>query len=413
MMPKIGIPQAAQRRCHVCIFLTVTLWSMHVPFYYSFASHRVFWTVATLDYPEEEARDKTDYVYAYENCLEKRGVNGSWILDWEYSKTAQYTTVGSQPKAVIANDVYRPSEAEPYRRATAFRWQEENPEIDEQCPISRPMQDGLDEFCRICQRLHVDRIWVAGDSLSEAFSHSLRAQLGYPKAAYLLKLIRPFTINCTNTNTGEIYRIQHRFDRIDDNFTKKLFHDPKYALHRQEFLTQNSTNGRLAIIVNVGVHLHSMEAYKESFHRIWDSLDQVLSKSKSTITKAPLIWFRNTNPGHSGCLPKDTGGPIKRSRVWRQPIDEMPFRNYQEYLPTQTNEYNWNLVPEFNEYAKQNLPNHVHYLNIYNMTVLRRDGHVGFGDCLHYYYPGPIDWWVHLWYSSLKDMAKAAPISSY
>ena len=113
----------------------------------------------------------------------------------------------------------------------------------------------------------------------------------------------------------------------------------------------------------------------------------------------------------SRILPKqlaEAKKPIKKSPVWEQPIEQVPFANYQEYLPTETNDFDWNLVPSFNDYAKRHLPEHVSYINIYNMTVLRQDGHVGFGDCLHYYYPGPVDWWVHLWYSSLKDMAAAA-----
>jgi len=47
----------------------------------------------------------------------------------------------------------------------------------------------------------------------------------------------------------------------------------------------------------------------------------------------------------------------------------------------------------------------IHWLNVYNSSVLRRDGHVGFGDCLHYYSPGPTDWWVHFFYSAIRDLA--------
>ena len=171
---------------------------------------------------------------SHQYCEQHRGYSGKWVLDWDYAKTAQYPTIGSMPKAVIANDAYRPTEEEPYRRATAFRWQDDH---NSECPISRPMQDGLQEFCRVCERLDIDRIWVAGDSLSEGFSHSLRAQLGFHRQAYLKKLLQPFTINCTHTKTGDIYPIEHRFDRIDDNFTHGLF-DDKLASDRQQFLTR-------------------------------------------------------------------------------------------------------------------------------------------------------------------------------
>ena len=84
-------------------------------------------------------------------------------------------------------------------------------------------------------------------------------------------------------------------------------------------------------------------------------------------------------------------------------------------------------VEAFNEYSRSvfSRRNHhnqttgnllqVHWLNIYNSTVLRKDGHVAFGDCLHYLQPGPYSNWVHLFYSGLLDLARMQHViwSSY
>eukprot|EP00957_Ditylum_brightwellii_P123535 9419245-Ditylum_brightwellii.AAC.1 len=56
-------------------------------------------------------------------------------------------------------------------------------------------------------------------------------------------------------------------------------------------------------------------------------------------------------------------------------------------------------------------------LDVYPMTVQRPDGHVSSGecadcpgaegfakDCLHYFLPGPPDWWTHLMYNHLLDL---------
>ena len=56
--------------------------------------------------------------------------------------------------------------------------------------------------------------------------------------------------------------------------------------------------------------------------------------------------------------------------------------------------------------------NTIHWLNVFPSTVLRRDGHIGFGDCLHYYLPGPIDWWSHLFHSALLDLANATTMTT-
>mmetsp|Transcript_956 Transcript_956/g.1355 ORF Transcript_956/g.1355 Transcript_956/m.1355 type:complete len:107 (+) Transcript_956:610-930(+) len=50
----------------------------------------------------------------------------------------------------------------------------------------------------------------------------------------------------------------------------------------------------------------------------------------------------------------------------------------------------------------------IHWLNVFPSAVLRRDGHVGFGDCLHYSIPGPTDWWAHFFHSALLDVAALA-----
>ena len=404
-----------------------------------------------------------------EYCLSKRGSSGRWILDWDYAATAQYQTIGSMPPAVIANDRYKPTPEEPFRRASAFKWQDD---YAQDCPFSLLLQTpegdrnaSLADFCRTCQMLNIDQIWVAGDSLSEAFSHSLRAQLGFFYHAYLLRLIQPFYITCppldndnhNNNNTNSTpYTILHRFDRVDEDFRQALYGNvmnvksQKLAPQRRHFLERQSPHiienyksghipegrGRTAMILNIGVHFHDHVNYTSSFAKIWNTLDKFYNSSSSSTTPSqqpqqrPIVWFRNTSPGHQGCLPKQGDVPIPLKKyAWHIPIDEVPFETYADYEPTITDQFDWNLIPDFNQYAQDHLPNvaptrkvatfvddndndntlkNVHYLNIFNMTVLRRDGHVGMGDCLHYYYPGPIDWQVHLWFSSLKDMAAEA-----
>ena len=46
----------------------------------------------------------------------------------------------------------------------------------------------------------------------------------------------------------------------------------------------------------------------------------------------------------------------------------------------------------------------IHFLDIWNMTAMRRDGHTG-GDCLHFVSPGPVEWWNHLLYTFLRNLA--------
>mmetsp|Transcript_11975 Transcript_11975/g.27708 ORF Transcript_11975/g.27708 Transcript_11975/m.27708 type:complete len:104 (+) Transcript_11975:2-313(+) len=90
--------------------------------------------------------------------------------------------------------------------------------------------------------------------------------------------------------------------------------------------------------------------------------------------------------------------------------------------------FRWEMYETFNDFVVRYLdarskrqrhePNpsgvHMEVLDVHPMTILRQDGHVGLDsnvegvpDCLHYSLPGPVDFWNHLMYSNLKDLAVA------
>ena len=63
------------------------------------------------------------------------------------------------------------------------------------------------------------------------------------------------------------------------------------------------------------------------------------------------------------------------------------------------NNYSWELVPEYNEYTRRAVQGtRIKLLDVFPMTILRPDGHrvERKHDCLHYYLPGPPDFWNHL-----------------
>lgn len=115
-----------------------------------------------------------------------------------------------------------------------------------------------------------------------------------------------------------------------------------------------------------------MEQYTEAFD-FWN--DEVLKRQSAN----DVVFFRSTAPGHRDCLPRTR----PRAYDWTVPLNDTPFANYAEYLETETTQYEWHVHKDYNEYSKAVLPDSWYYLNIYNMTVLRRDGHVGSNDCLH------------------------------
>ena len=162
--------------------------------------------------------------------------------------------------------------------------------------------------------------------------------------------------------------------------------------------------------------MKSMKDYKEAFDSLVQWLDSFPDPSKV------VAIFRPTIPGHVGCQPSGNNN-------WSLPVLETPHRSYNDYETTTKNAllngavttqqaYNWPLIEEYNAYSRQALNQRsddndssirkrvkIHWLNVFNSSVLRRDGHVGFEDCLHFYNPGPTDWWVHFFYTMMLDLA--------
>jgi len=97
-------------------------------------------------------------------------------------------------------------------------------------------------------------------------------------------------------------------------------------------------------------------------------------------------------------------------------IQKAPLSTFEEYVRlAETSQYSWNKFRYFNEYAENRLRERREaqqglfpreYLNIFNMTAFRHDEHKAGSYCLHYELPGVIDWWNHLLYTNLLDIAK-------
>jgi hypothetical protein len=113
-----------------------------------------------------------------------------------------------------------------------------------------------------------------------------------------------------------------------------------------------------------------------------------------------LLIFRTTVPGHFNCSRNDS--PYQDASRFRETLG--------------SDHYDWGLVESYNEYAKEvftakcrERPEKCRkwlILDVFPMTILRPDGHSNPPvDCLHYLLPGAPDWWNHLLYSNLRDLA--------
>ena len=97
-----------------------------------------------------------------------------------------------------------------------------------------------------------------------------------------------------------------------------------------------------------------------------------------------LLIYRNSVPGHSNC------------DKYKAPIKDI--------IPKSQNTwYNWDKFDHQNRIFETGFQSiHALILDAYSPTIFRPDWHTGWGDCLHYCIPGPIDTWLIYFYNLMR-----------
>eukprot|EP00804_Cyclotella_cryptica_P004397 CCRYP_006818-RA/>CCRYP_006818-RA protein AED:0.09 eAED:0.09 QI:569/1/0.5/1/0/0/2/0/277 len=261
--------------------------------------------------------------------------------------------------------------------------------------------------------MDIRRVLILGDSLSIQFGISFLSLLGFPPRGGRTSfrgILKPFTVPCTNVT------LQNETEEpISFNIDLLIYRRSPIADF--EYLNEeSSSNGTLAnfqrtfvqsnpkrtvIIANAGAWMKKMGDYTFVFHSILNWID-----SFPNATTKILAFYRPTIPGHFNCKPNAPNISKPTEFDWTEPVLQSPYNDYNEYLrDTQMmlssgeliEKYNWLDFESYNRYSREFIENRtadrptIYWLNIFNSSVLRRDGHVGFRDCLHYYHPGPTD----------------------
>ena len=346
------------------------------------------------------------------SCFHDRGKSGKWVLDWDYGNRSSYVVRGTYTDWHIASQRFRPTPQQPSRLAASYRWD------DDKCPVHEVT---LDKFCHICAALNVNKILILGDSLSAEFGMSLLSLLGQDFPVAFNPLFKRWhSVPCGNSNgrrSSSIVLVRiYRRSPLSDFLT----------LHDDPLINSTITNSpnRTVIVANTGPWIPTFEEYKIAFGALLDYID-------SFPPDKIIPFIRPTIPGHPNCKPRPdldkahVGIKELESFDWvNNTVDEVPFENiteYRDYMKQQNSSetYNWLKFERYNDYSYGMLMNRtevtaptnnmteIHWLDIFPSAILRRDGHIGFKDCLHYYLPGPVDWWSHLFFSKLVDMAEA------
>jgi hypothetical protein len=320
-------------------------------------------------------------------CLGDVGQNGTWVQDWEFAEEyGQYP----EPRVVEVGPFiartwgkFKPSESAPFRWESSWKWIDYSPNG---CQVDFTMS--ADDLCDVLSKLDVHRVLFIGDSLANQQYLSLLNRLGSDRIK-----------NTTTSKYGLHANLACRSQNIDLFMGKEGGGQAFPHSKRQEYVLSNATRqfinsdpNRLLAVMNIGAHYHKMEHYKED-------LDLLIQWLQEFNRPNDLYFFRTTVPGHPRCKPKNP-----RKFDWTRGVREVPLKTYHDYQIVET--HDWNLFEDYNAYTRATLrSSNIRILDVFNMTILRRDGHTGGLDCLHYVTPGPVDFWNHLLYTHLKELA--------
>ena len=390
--------------------------------------------------------------YSAAACAEKRGLSGKWTQDVEYARRNVYPNHRPYTSTPwhIADSMFKPTPEEPFASYNTYKW------VDDQCPTSEITLDG---FCQVMHKLSMPQVLVIGDSISMQFRKALEAMLGFPFASlkrrrdwldsdfvvipcddveetppgfsvtiFMLGL-KPYRDSvalhpqANQTSVEQIFRDSAPRLKDPDKLRRTLDSHARMIDSRKQWVESSPGMNQTAVVMNIGAWMKSTEEYKPSIEGLFAWLD-TLSKDKI------VPFFRDTIPGHPDCDPMGDRDTFDWSNY---PLVK-PYTNYQEFMQdnqlkkSRPQARDW---PEYWKYQANGMFEHfnlwtkdviaqrpadlvkINWLNVYNSTILRRDGLIGFGDCLHHNLPGPTDVQVHMLYSALLDMAQVRVVPKF
>mmetsp|Transcript_8397 Transcript_8397/g.18151 ORF Transcript_8397/g.18151 Transcript_8397/m.18151 type:complete len:455 (+) Transcript_8397:242-1606(+) len=368
---------------------------------------------AKFEAKNDSSASKLDY------CLSNRGTRGNWYYNPTMGQETFYVNGFRSSRWYRENKNNLTSAAYP---GNMYAWNDSATSGEHRCRPISPLTKK--SFCDAMGRLELRRILFVGDSLAGSQLNSLVSLLGYGACDFVpcrrSQAIARDSIECTLKSSGE-FSVGVSFHRenlgANLHLTDTSGRDDAAREHRQQFGAEipycaggdagrpelnasgiyycpwhdayNSTQNRTLLILNQGAHFHSVGSFSRS-------MEQFIESFNTLAHRGDVVVFRSTVPGHADCFDSNTS---------ISPSDMTHEKFIERYGTTK---YDWNLFDEYNAIAKRSLKDIrdgiiTHYLNVYNMTVLRADQHAAATDCLHYTLPGPVDFWNHLLFTNLAD----------
>lgn len=329
-----------------------------------------------------------------QNCLDVRGQHGSWIPYEGYNYEHPMQVDVQKLKDIAQQQALNPK----FQRWTQWKWQDDSP----QCQLEVFTPGG---FCNVMKYFDFRRVFLLGDSLTGQMANSLLSQL-YMSPQILAgskeRLVH-LTFDCGKHASSSSFSFEIVYIRNDHLSLNDPTNKDCHEVCNSWLEIWLGSDLPTLFIANTGLHTTKVP---KQFRKDMNNFIALIETHRSMKPKDKFV-FRTNVPGHRHCSEHIA-----------------PFANYLEYshyiasLPyglTRDQRVQSKRVESFNDYIKRhisNLSDDWMLLDVFPMAILRPDGHkllFSLGgrlheDCLHYEFPGPSDFYIHLLYSNLLDL---------
>jgi GDSL/SGNH-like Acyl-Esterase family found in Pmr5 and Cas1p len=345
-------------------------------------------------------------------CRFFRGREGYWVQDMDYAVYAQYRTSlnhysGNTEKTFRKRMERGENRGHKFLPSTTYRFAENR---YQPCATSLITQEGI---CDALQSLNAHRIFIVGDSLNFQLAQSLWMWLttekdgDSPTAQGSMDSNFKYNLGCPDGRTFVLQFVRN--DELLENedpvsIDQNIKNCENYCFPWTKAYKEDIR--RTIMVFNVGTHMKDFDKYSAAIDRFVNVFDALKRNND-------IVIFRTLLPGHLDCS-RPGLAPYPSFNEYKADVE-----NYQGGI----NE--WNKFSEFNDYAIRKLDYRrfdptpqalMEVLDVVPMTILRPDGHCSDefrpssyldSDCTHYNLPGPLDWWSHLMFNHIRDIAAA------
>jgi len=353
------------------------------------------------------------------NCQQVRGKVGQWMEKALFSEKDSKNDSNNHNLLRLGNhnnhENHEKSSSQAQRTLT-YHWKETS------FPTCDLDQLNLTHLCQVADILNIERFFFLGDILQAQMVLSFWSLLGlgqYPGHKHMEAWNREISCPPQDTHTSDgtattsrtIEIVYARNDALVNNDQAQVSgNESNLKVNFPWIDTYRNSTGLTVLVASTGAYTTDFEEYKTDLDKfIQSTLDMVLERPND------IVFYRTSAPGNHNCMdtiltPEDFE-KYNQYATYEFHYRERGRRKFENEIKRRNPDEASSILSQIGS----TMISDVNILDVYPMTKTYPTTSIGQYplpngrkeyDCAHDYAPGPQDWWNHLLFTNLMDMAK-------